>query len=156
MSIMSICQTDVITVDKRSTLKHVSEVMQEKHVGSIIVTEGFNGKKIPAGIITDRDIALALGSSPRPQEIRVEQIMQSQPITVKTSEGIYETIVKMRENGIKRMPVVLEDGSLFGIISADDMLTLMGEEINNLSKIPEVQVSHERGVRKPTEKNVHI
>lgn len=156
MSILSVCKTEVVTIDRKATLKSVSELMQKKHVGSIIVTEGFNGKKIPAGIITDRDIALTLGTSPKPQDIIVDQIMQSQPVTVKTSEGIYETIVKMREYGIKRMPVVMADGSLFGIISADDLLTLMGEEINNLAKIPETQVSREQGIRKPAEKHVQI
>lgn len=156
MSIKSVCKTEVATIDKSATLKAVSEMMQKHHVGSLIVTEGFNGKKIPTGIITDRDIALALGSTPKPQDIRVEQIMQSQPISVKANEGIFETIVKMRKHGIKRLPVVTEDGSLYGVISADDLLTLMGEEINNLAKIPETQVSHEQGIRKPAEKTVHI
>lgn len=156
MSLLSVCQTEVVTMDRKSSLKSVAELMQKKHVGSVVVTDGFNGQRIPVGIITDRDIALAIGSSPRPQDIIVEVIMQSHPITVKTSDGIFETIVKMRENGIKRLPVVMDDGSLFGIITADDLLVLMGQEINNLAQIPETQVNHERGIRKPTAKQLSI
>lgn len=156
MSLISICKTEVVTIDRKSTLKSVSELMQKKHVGSVIVTEGYNGQRIPVGIITDRDIALSLGSAAKPQDIVVEVIMQTHPITAKSSDGIYETIVKMRENGIKRLPVVMDDGSLFGVITADDLLVLMGEEINNLARIPETQITHEQGLRKPAPKSVQF
>lgn len=156
MSLLSVCQTEVVTIDRKATLKSVAELMQKKHVGSIVVTDGFNGQRIPVGIITDRDIALAIGSSPKPQDIVVEVIMYSNPITVKTSDGIYEAIVRMRENGIKRLPVVMDDGSLYGIITADDLLILMGKEINNLAQIPETQMNHERGLRRPAEKHVSV
>lgn len=53
MAIDSICKTDVVTVPKNSTLKDVSTLMQKYHVGSVIVVESFDGKKFPAGIITD-------------------------------------------------------------------------------------------------------
>jgi CBS domain-containing protein len=151
MPIKSVCTTKVVTIQKGATLQDVSNLMQKYHVGSIIVTEGFNGKRTPLGIITDRDVALALGPSPRPKEIKVEQIMQSVPITAEENDGIYETIFKMRKNGVKRLPVVHDDGSLMGIVSADDLLGLMGEEITNLSKINEVQIRNEQGVKIPVE-----
>ncbi|HAZ12705.1 MAG: hypothetical protein A2X86_11090 [Bdellovibrionales bacterium GWA2_49_15] len=154
MAIKSVCKTDVVTIDKNSTLLSVSTVMQNYHVGSVVVVEGMNGKRIPAGIITDRDIALALISSTKPQELRVEHIMQSAPITVKTNEGIFEIIIKMRDGGIKRIPVVNDDGSLYGIVCADDLLTLMSEEIQNLSKINETQINKEKGTTLPAEKTI--
>lgn len=156
MSIKSICKTNVTTVERGATLSAVSQLMQQRHVGSIVVTEKFNGKSAPCGIITDRDVALVLGSSPKPHELKVENIMQSQPITSKVNDGIFEVIVKMREYSIKRLPVVNEDGSLFGIVSADDLLNLMGEEINNLAKITESQVRIEKGIRMPVEKYFQI
>lgn len=154
MSIRSICNTKVVTIPKNTTLHDVSNLMQNKHVGSVVVIELFEGRKIPAGIITDRDIALALGSSPKASEMKVEQIMQSAPITVNENEGIYETVVRMRKYGVKRLPVTKEDGTLFGIVSADDILSLMGDEISNLAKINENQFRNEQGVKLPTE--VHM
>ena len=127
MPIKSVCNTKIVTINKSATLEEVSSLMQKHHVGSLIVVESFNGKLIPAGIITDRDIALTIGSLQKPKEIRVEQIMQTQPITVKENEGIYETISKMQKHGVKRLPVIHDDGSLLGIVSADDLLGLMGE-----------------------------
>lgn len=151
MAIKAICKTELVTIDKSATIKDAAKLMKSKHVGSVIVTEGFNGKRIPFGIITDRDIALTLASEPKPQDLPIQQIMQSKPITIKTSEGIYEAIMKMRENGIKRLPVVNDDGSLYGVVCADDLLSLMGEEINNLAKITNTQVNIEKGVRMPVE-----
>ena len=86
----------------------------------------------------------------------VEQIMQSHPITIAKSEGLFQAIKKMREHGIKRLPVVDNDGSLFGVVSADDLLMLMAEEIGELAKICEIQVSNEKGVRLPAEKKVRL
>lgn len=151
MSIKSLCRTNIVTVEKGTTLQAVAHLMQEKHVGSVLITEGTNGKRVLSGIITDRDIALTLGSSSKPQELKVDQLMRSQPVTVKANDGIFETIIKMREYGVKRMPVVNDDGSLYGIICADDVLNLMAEEMSTLAKITGVQVSKEKGVRTPVE-----
>jgi CBS domain-containing protein len=50
----------------------------------------------------------------------------------------------MRENGINRMPVVNDDGSLFGIVCADDLLSFMSDEISNLAKITVTQIKKEQ------------
>jgi CBS domain-containing protein len=147
MAIRSICQTNVVTLEKTSTLKAAAQLMQEEHVGSIIIVERLNGRVVPAGIITDRDIALTIGSWKTPQDLRVEQIMQTHPITINVNEGIYDAILVMRKKGIKRLPVTNDDGSLFGVISADEVLKLMGDEINNLAKISDSQLRNEKGIR---------
>lgn len=156
MAIQSICQTDVVTIPRKCTLKEVSQLMQRRHVGCVIVTELHDNKLFPAGIITDRDIALTVGFSEKPQELIVDNIMHSQPITSKRSEGIFETVLKMNEYGIKRLPVINEDGSLFGIVCSDDLLNLFGEEILALGKVTESQIQKEKGFRLPVEKQKPI
>lgn len=156
MSIKTMCNTNVVTIQKMATLREASKLMQKHHVGSLIVIEAFNGGVIPSGIITDRDMALSLSSIDRPGDIRVEQIMQANPVTVKESEGIYDVIIKMYNYGIKRLPVVHEDGSLFGIVTADDILSLMGEEISSLSQINETQLTHEKGIIRPAERHIEM
>lgn len=154
MPIKSICNTKVVTILKGATLQDVSIIMQKNHVGSVIVTEPFNGKKLPAGIITDRDIALALGSSLNPKELKVEQVMQTVPVTIIENEGIYEAITKMRKYGVKRLPVVHVDGTLCGIVTADDLLSLMSDEISNLTKINEIQIKNEQSVKVPAPRHL--
>lgn len=151
MTIKKLCTQSVITIKKEATLKAVSELMLKNHIGSIVVVETINGKQIPSGIVTDRDIALTVGTMDKPGEIRVEQIMQSYPIVIKESDSLYDTITKMNKNGVKRLPVINEDGALCGIISADDILTLMGNEIGQLTKIQESQMKNEKGIKTSSE-----
>lgn len=156
MSIHSLCKTGVITIEKKASLREASNLMHKEHVGSLVVVEAFDSKRIPCGIITDRDLALTLGTSSNPQTVKVEQIMQSQPITANLNDGLSDVILKMRQYGIKRLPVIDEFGSLYGLISTDDILSLMGDEINNLAKISEVQIKVEQGIRIPTEKHIQL
>ncbi|MFA6239116.1 MAG: CBS domain-containing protein [Bacteriovorax sp.] len=156
MTIKSICQTKVITVSKNSTLKDIATLMYKHHVGSVIITEGLDGKRIPAGIITDRDIALAIGSSQKPQDLSVDKIMKPHPVTISCDAGLFETALRMREIGVRRLPVVNSDGSLYGVISADDLLSLMGEEISNISKITDAQIMNEQGALRPKETHVQF
>jgi CBS domain-containing protein len=155
MPIGSVCNTYVVTVSQESTLAEASRIMQSTHVGSLVVTKKWDEKEIPVGMITDRDLALAIDSSSNPRLLRVSQIMQEGPVVVHKEDGIFEATVKMRENGVKRIPVVNDDGSLYGIISADDLLDLMAAELSNVAKIQEVQGARERGVRVPVVSRAH-
>ncbi len=145
MSIQSLCKTNVATADANTPLRGITDLMQKRHVGSVVITETSNGKISPTGIVTDRDIALSLGSVKDIQNLAVKKIMLGNPLTANKLDGIYEVIFKMREHGVKRLPVVNDDGSLYGIISTDDLFELMAEEISNLAKINGSQVKKERG-----------
>ena len=60
--------------------------------------------------------------------------------TVRESEGLFEALRYMRDKGVRRMPVVDRDGGLVGILTLDDLLSLLAEEMTELAKL----VSHER------------
>lgn len=144
MSLREICRTDVITLKKNSTLQEAARLMEENHVGCIVITQD-NGKNRVAGIITDRDLALTLGSAQNPQQMKISEMMKNYPITAQKDDGIFEVTQLMQEHGVKRIPVTNEDGSLFGIVSADDLLGLIGEEIRNLAQLTGVQIQKEKG-----------
>ena len=156
MSVKSICNTKVVTIPKNMTLKQAAQKMNDFHVGSLVVTDNLNNKYVPTGIITDRDIALCMSSSDRPQDLTVEIVMQSHPITIKVSDGIYEAAKLMKENAVKRLPVVNKDGSLYGIVCADDILNLVGEEAYDLTRITNAQIQKERGIRTPLTQHFEI
>lgn len=151
MSIREICVKDVITIKPGASLAEASRLMSENHIGSLVVVENSNGGQKPTGMITDRDLALAMDSASKPQDLEVSQLMRSHPITATIEDGIYETIQKMRKEGVKRLPVVDKTGALYGIVSADDLMNLLSREMSGLSEIREVQVSNEKGVRMPAE-----
>ena len=73
--------------------------------------------------------------------------MSFELVTVKESDGIWETLQQMRSKGIRRIPVVNEQNALVGIISADDLLELITEEMSDLVKIISRQQRKEREKR---------
>jgi CBS domain-containing protein len=61
--------------------------------------------------------------------------MGRQLVSVQEQEGVFETIRLMRTKGIRRIPVVNQEGGLVGIVSADDILDLLAEEMTELAKV---------------------
>ena len=59
MAIGEICSREVVCARRDSSVKAVAQLMREYHVGSIVVADEPNGKRVLAGIVTDRDIAVA-------------------------------------------------------------------------------------------------
>jgi CBS domain-containing protein len=75
-----------------------------------------------------------------PEALKVGDIMGPEVATVRESEGLFEALRYMRDKGVRRMPVVGSGGELVGILTMDDMLSLLAEEMTELAKL----VSHER------------
>ena len=112
----------VVVVPFGKTILDVAKIMKRDNVGSIIVVEDSSGKHAK-GIITERDLVhkiLASGEDPYP--VPVEKAM-SRPLRVVRPETSLEDAAKaMRENKMKRLPVVNEKNELIGIISEGDVL----------------------------------
>lgn len=69
-------------------------------------------------------------------------------IMVREDLGVFEAIQEMRRHGVRRMPVLDQEGTLAGIISIDDLFALLAEEMAELAKlISKEQVEETR--RKP-------
>ncbi len=156
MSIEAFCQTNVVTIFQGSSLKEVASLMSSEHVGSVVVVaKNDKGIREPIGIITDRDIALTLATEDSPGKLKVENIMQSKPMCAHIDEGLFEIIQKMREFGVKRLPIVNSHGALHGIICADDLLAAMSLEITGISQVSKRQRTKEEGLTLPVEMHPH-
>lgn len=132
--------------------------MKKLHVGSVVVIapSSTKGRDIPVGIITDRDLGLALGAMAKPQDVMVEQVMHSAPITANVRDSIHETVARMRKYGIKRMPVVLDDESLYGVISAEDLMDFYISGISEIGKISEERIKNEKSARSPLVNSINM
>jgi CBS domain-containing protein len=98
----------------------------------IVVTKSEDGNT-PIGIVTDRDIVMeVVANNADPQTVKVVEIMSQELVTGSEEEGIYEIIERMRMHGIRRLPVVDKEGRLSGILSVDDILEFLGEEVDAL------------------------
>ena len=114
----------VIVVPFGKTILEVAKMMKKNSIGSVIVVEDREGKHAK-GIITERDIVykiLAKGSDP--YKVNAEDIM-SKPLRVLKPDTTIEDAAKaMRENKIKRLPVVNDDNELIGLLSEGDIMKI--------------------------------
>ena len=136
MTIGTICNREVITVQRDATVLHASVLMRQHHVGDVVVIEYRKNKTVPIGIITDRDIVVELVATELDcKVITVGDIIISKLIAVKDSAGVFEAIQLMSSKGVRRLPVVNDDGGLVGIITLDDLLLLLSKELAALTKL---------------------
>lgn len=141
MSIGEICNREVVIAQRETTVLEASRLMRQYHVGDLVVVDETDGKRVPVGIVTDRDVVLEVVSMELDASVLTAgDIMGLELATVRESEGIFETIRYMRTKGVRRLPVVDAQGALIGIITLDDLLELLTEEMSELSKL----VSKER------------
>jgi CBS domain-containing protein len=82
------------------------------------------------GIVTDRDLVLrVLAEGHDPTTALVGEFVTYDPITVSVHDGIETVADRMRRHGIRRLPLVDDQGEAVGIVTADDLLVLLGGEI---------------------------
>jgi CBS domain-containing protein len=123
--------------------------MRENHVGCLVVAEEEKGKRVPVGMLTDRDITVAVVAPGLDAEtILVGDVMSAELLSVQEDAGIAETVELMRVRGIRRLPVTDSDGALVGLIAADDILSLLAEEIAGVAGMISREEKRERITRK--------
>jgi CBS domain-containing protein len=141
MPVSEICNREVIIVQRDATVQEAARLMRQHHVGDVVVVEERKGVRVPVGIVTDRDLVVEIMAPDLLQSvITVGDIMAEKLVTVKDSTGVYEAIKYMRGEGVRRLPVVDSKGGLVGILTLDDLLELLAEELLELSKL----VKHEQ------------
>lgn len=148
MPIREFCKTDVAVIDRTSSVVDAARKMRESHVGDVVICEMESGVSKPIGILTDRDIVIGvIALDIEIDSVNVEDIMTPTLVTVNRNAGVYETIQLMETYGVRRLPVVDEDGSLFGIVSSGDLMELLGQEILTLSRLSARQRLKEQEIR---------
>jgi CBS domain-containing protein len=149
VAIGEICSREVVVTGRDTTATKAAKLMREHHVGSIVVVDERNGKRFPAGIVTDRDIVVAvLALGLNPDAIQVGDVMNRELLVVRENAGVAETIELMRAKGVRRLPVTDAAGSLVGIVAADDVLSLLAEEMSALATMVSREHKREVEVRK--------
>jgi CBS domain-containing protein len=114
------------TATVEDTVEKAARTMRDRHVGCLLVTR----RGAPAGIVTDRDLVVRVMAEGRdPSTAQVGEFVTYDPITLSVHDGIETAVQRMRRHGVRRLPIVDEDGVAVGIVTADDLLVLLGGEI---------------------------
>lgn len=149
-TIASICNRSVAFTTRETPIVAAARLMRHGHVGSLVVVDQMNGgKRVPVGIVTDRDIVVeVIATGLDPAVITVGDIMESGLVVGRESDSVLETLEVMRFKGVRRLPTVDADGQLVGIVTVDDLLEVLSEELSELAKIVAREQSHEATARK--------
>ena len=150
MTIGEICNREVVLAARDTPVVAAAKLMRQYHVGTVVVVDQTNGNsRIPVGIVTDRDFVVEIVATELdPKTITIGDIMTPELVTARETEGLSETMEIMRYKGVRRLPIVRQDGHLVGIVSIDDLLGVLAEELSEVAKIVARGQIHEAVSRK--------
>lgn len=141
MKVGELCVRDVVTATCDETVIAVARRMAEHHVGDVIVVvEQARGLPKPIGILTDRDLVVHVLACERdPNTTKVAEVMRRELVIGLEDDDVERVIAKMREHTIRRIPIVDGHGGLQGVLSIDDVLGWMRDQIQAATKLVERQ-----------------
>jgi CBS domain-containing protein len=133
MSIGQICVREVDLAEPDETVNIAAQRMHSRNVGTLVVLDK---ESRPVGILTDRDLAIrVVGQGLDPMRTFVRAVMTRAPDSVHEDTSIESAISHMRAGPYRRLPVVDRDGKLVGLVSLDDILDLLSEEIAEIGQL---------------------
>ncbi len=148
MTLKTICNRDVVIAQKNDTLLEAAKLMREYHTGDVVIVEKHNGLNYPVGIVTDRDIVIeVIAKEVDGNSLTLGDVMYRELTLAKEHDDIHETIQIMRQKGIRRLPVIDDNGALIGIITLDDLIDLIAEQLKNLTELIGKQQNLEKKYR---------
>ena len=123
MQVKNLMSTSLITIDKDQSLADALKLMRKNRISRLPVT---NHKEL-VGIVSERDIAVKLGSSKYESmpasRLHVSSVMVKDVITVPQTMRLADVANLMLENGIGSVPV-MDGDEMVGIVSKADFVTL--------------------------------
>jgi CBS domain-containing protein len=131
MSLENFCRKPVVKILPEQNVADACRVMEENNVGSLVVEH--DGKL--CGILTDRDIALKVAGALRdPQKTTVKEIMTADPIRVSVNKDLRHLTSLMHAFHVRRVPIVNGHDTIVGIITLDDVVALLANEMSEIGK----------------------
>ena len=136
MPVDDLARSEVVTATTQTAVADVAETMADETVGCVVITDD----KTPVGIVTDRDLALrCVAEKADPTELTAQNVMTEDLETIQRDAGFYEAVERMSDNGVRRLPVVDDDGTLVGILTTDDLSELLADEQQELAEVIRAQ-----------------
>lgn len=136
MSIEHLIRRPAETLPPTALCVEAAALMRDKNIGSVVVTED----DLPLGIITDRDLAVRLVAEERDaSRLSLRDIMSTYPVFVSKDADLDDVVRAMRQMIVRRIPVVDHQGRVDGIISMDDVLMYLAQQLGSVSEAIEME-----------------
>ena len=139
------CNREVIIVEPTISVTEAAVLMRRHHIGDLVVVEKEGEQAHPVGIITDRDIVIeVVAQKIDPDSLTVKDIMSTDPVRVAETVSLLDTLELMKQRGVRRVLVIADSGGLQGLLSADDAIELIAEQINDLTQLVDREITREQ------------
>ncbi|HXF67133.1 MAG TPA: CBS domain-containing protein [Burkholderiales bacterium] len=135
MAISAFCNRVVVTIQRQASVEDAARLMRSSHIGDVVVVDG-SDTRVAVGILTDRDVALeVVAQGLSPAQTPVSAVMSRPVLTLRESDGFLEALDKMSARGVRRAPVVDDQGHLKGLVSVDDLVPLLARELAKIGAL---------------------
>lgn len=144
MRVDQLCTRNVITIEADASIVEAAKQMREHHVGDVIVLSEPDDRR-PVGVLTDRDITVELVAKDLPLSgVSVGDVMSRDIVTVRVQDDLADALEIMTTNAVRRIPVIDEDDEIYGILSIDDVIGVIAEELKKVSSLCRRQPGQEK------------
>jgi len=148
MRVGELCSRDVRIAYRNQALVEAAREMLAFHVGALVVIEPGTAARRPVGILTDRDIVR--GQLKRGADLfclTVGDVMTPNPIALTTEMDVGVAIDALNAKAVRRAPVVDQAGGVIGIVTLDDLLPAVAEDLRSLASLIGLQARQEHRSR---------
>ncbi len=143
MRLEDICSRNPARIGREQPLVEAVRAMLERRVGALVVVEAAHPER-PCGMLTDRDIVS--GQLARRADLNclsVGEVMSADLLALPQDLELSEAIEALNRRGVRRAPVIDSGGSLVGVVSLDDLLPAVSQELGLLARLMSTQARSE-------------
>lgn len=146
MKLNDICIRTVVTATPGESVVEAARRMRDEHVGCVVVLDG---ECHPIGVLTDRDIVVAVVALDlEASEVVIGDVMSTPVVAVRSRQDVEEALEIMRAAGVRRLPLIDDDGVLIGLVSADDLIERLAGACADLARMVVHEQRRERETRR--------
>jgi predicted transcriptional regulator len=146
-------EKETATARPDTTARSIAEMMGTYAIGCVVIVDD---ARRPVGIVTDRDLTCRVVARGADPDKTLADAIATKPVAfAQGDEPIEKVVARMREAGVRRMPVV--DGeTLVGLVTVDDLIVHLGRELNELGSTAKFAVdeSRKRGQRERRRRDI--
>lgn len=144
MKVGEYCTKEVVVAGGSTGIVEAAQLMRSNNVGTVVIGKQVAGGVEPTGIITDRDLVLeVLAPNAAIDSLTLADLPTRALVSVQLDDDLMDTVKHMGSQGIRRVPVVDNDGLLQGLLAMDDLLPVVSEMLNDMVRLVAREVSVE-------------
>jgi CBS domain-containing protein len=141
-----ICSRMVTIAYPSLALDEAARLMRQRHVGCLVIVEELSAtESLVVGVLTDRDIAMGVVAADRdPHGMRVGDLMSKDVVTAREQDSLLDVVAAMQRRKVRRIPVTGARDVLVGLVSLDDVLAAMAQQMLAVASAVSAAGKHER------------